>query len=550
MMKNIKNLYILFILICSSLALESCKDLSEINENPNGLTIDNANVNLILPTVLTETAKLYNSLGYGRAAGIMQHTQKDAWAGSHNGIDWGPEDWGGYYNILRNNQAIYNVAVENDLRFHQGVALVMKSFVFGQIADIWGDAPYTNALNGDLGGNENLLPVYDSQETIYNGIIADLKEASQLLSLPKGEYKEILDQADIFYNGDPVKWQKFANSLLLRYLMRVSLKKDVQSDFASVAQSGNLILDNSDNVYMSFLGNTSGDAWPDNADPAFDGTNGSNYRRIKACETLVEALREKNDPRIAVWFEPVEIPSKFLTEEEKATINHLDIIDGVRYLDEEFLISEGTRFNVSVNPDYVGAPPQLESTHGFNLNTEPAQSSFNSFVSFLNERYRESSGPLLRARLMTAAEVNFLLAEAAQKGWISGAENYYNQGITASMQEWGVADNVADYLAQPNVAYDGSLEQIIEQKWMASWTAAQEAWYDYRRTGLPALQMGPFSPRPVFPLRFIYGNNELNFNQANASAAIDRLELTNFSQNDKNSPWSKPWLIAGTGKPY
>src|SRR5690606_23758643 len=115
---------------------------------------------------------------------------------------------------------VYEKAVADDLKFHQGVSLVMRAFVFGQITDLWGDAPYTHALKGDEGETENLLPAYDSQEVIYDGIIADLTEAATLLSDSPDSYREIFPEADPLYGGDPAKWQKLANSLRLRYLMR------------------------------------------------------------------------------------------------------------------------------------------------------------------------------------------------------------------------------------------------------------------------------------------------------------------------------------------
>ncbi len=106
-------------------------------------------------------------------------------------------------------------------------------------------------------------------------------------------------------------------------------------------------------------------------------------------------------------------------------------------------------------------------------------------------------------------------------------------------------------MANADVAYNGTLKQVIEQKWIASWTAATEAWFDFRRTGLPALKAGPAAKRQAIPLRFYYMRDELNINKVNAKAAADKLEVTPFSQADaKNSPWSKSWLIQGTGKPW
>jgi hypothetical protein len=94
-------------------------------------------------------------------------------------------------------------------------------------------------------------------------------------------------------------------------------------------------------------------------------------------------------------------------------------------------------------------------------------------------------------------------------------------------------------------------EQIIEQKWIASWTSAAEAWFDYRRTGLPDLKPGKIVKRPALPIRFYYGVDELNFNPDNTQTAIDNLEQTTYSSSDgKNSAWSKTWLQQGTVKPW
>ena len=149
-MKKIKK--IMMILVLPAIFLVSCEDLTELNENPNGVTIESANPNLLMTTVLTETARSYLNFGFGIAAGVMQHCQKDAWFSSYNNYDWGPSDWDGYYSLLRTNQKVMDIAKEKGLEFQEGVSLVMRAFLFAQIADLWGDAPYTNALKGDEGG--------------------------------------------------------------------------------------------------------------------------------------------------------------------------------------------------------------------------------------------------------------------------------------------------------------------------------------------------------------------------------------------------------------
>jgi hypothetical protein len=167
--------------------------------------------------------------------------------------------------------------------------------------------------------------------------------------------------------------------------------------------------------------------------------------------------------------------------------------------------------------------------------------------------YKSASGPYLKARLISASEVNFILAEAALKTWSVGgtATTYYNAGVKTSLDTWGLSSAYSAYIVRAGVAYAGTLAQIMEQKWIASWTTAQEAWFDYRRTGLPALLPGKVVKRNALPLRFLYGTNELLYNPDKADEAIQVLETTTFSSTDgKNSCWSRPWLLQGTGKPW
>src|SRR5690606_42011039 len=122
------------------------------------------------------------------------------------------------------------------------------------------------------------------------------------------------------------------------------------------------------------------------------------------------------------------------------------------------------------------------------MNPTPGQTSFNPHVSYLHERYSLPKDPLLKARLLSAAEVHFILAEAALKGWDVGDTNtHYEQAIKSSLETWAVAETYGSYIAQPEAAFNNSLEQINAQKWVASWTAATEPWLDYRRSRSPAL---------------------------------------------------------------
>jgi len=552
--KNSRNYFrtgIVLTLAIGTLFWGGCQDLTEMNINPNGASEEEVNPNLIMPTVLTEGAKLYLNLGYQDIAGVVQHTQKDAWSEGHNDFDWGgDQSWNAYYDVLRNNALLYKRASEENLEFHQGVALVMRAFMFGLITDLWGDAPYTDALRGDEEELIYIFPKFDTQETIYTGIIGELEQANTLLSKPASEYAGIIANADVYYRGDPTQWRKFANSLLLRYYMRISDKMPDAAKAGIEKIAGDpgkypLITDAADDAAMAFEGSSAADSWPNNLQ--FDDTGGSNYRRIKMCATLVDRLQALDDPRLPIWANRVQIALKVDPSLPAGT----DRVEGnVRYLSPDKVAG----VTIDQDPDYVGMPPSWSSSvpSSYNLNPTPGQLSNNPHVSFLNDMYKEASGPLLKARLLSAAEVHFILAEAAIKGWsVGNGQDHYNQGVKQSLNAWSVGSAYGNYINNPGVVYEGTVAQVMEQKWIASWTAATEAWFDYRRTGLPDLKAGPAALRRVLPVRFYYMQDELNINRQNAEQALDRLEVTAYSQADgKNSAWSKPWLLQGTGKPW
>ena len=552
-----KSKRLIFILMGLTVLVFSCRDLEEMNINPNGVDPAVAHPNLLLSTVVTSTGQAVVGLGYGDLAGVMQHTQKDGWSGGHNGYDWSTsQNWGGYYSILRNVDEMYNKGVDMELEFHQGVALVMKSYVFGLITDLWGDAPYSQALKGEQGGDENIKPVFDSQEDIYAGILADLETANTLFSGNQNDYEGISAVQDVLLEGDVMSWRKFANSLALRYYMRLS-EKDPSTARAGIEkivddpENYPIILDANDDVTMEYPGASTADAWPTNT--VFGQLEQGSYRRLKMCATLVDTMQGLNDPRLELWAQKVDVPLVVVA----SPADRDETVDGIRYVGPDAVDKYVSQFGFAPDedPEYVGFPPSwsnLPQAYNMNPDNNWAQAPLNPHASHLNERYMNTSGPLIKSRLLTAAEVNFIIAEAALKGWTSeSAQPHYEAGVQASLKAWGKSGDYASYILNPGVVYEGTLEQIMEQKWIASWTAAAEAWFDYRRTGLPALQPGNVVKRDALPLRFYYSVDEMDYNPENSQAAINLLETTTFSAEDgENSAWSKMWVLQGTGLPY
>ncbi len=107
--------------------------------------------------------------------------------------------------------------------------------------------------------------------------------------------------------------------------------------------------------------------------------------------------------------------------------------------------------------------------------------------------------------LMTYAEVLFIKAELAQKGIISAdAKALYEQAVTAAVEQWGVS-MPGGYFDNPSAAYDGTLKRIMEQKFYALFFIDYQQWFEYNRTGLPEVPVGPgVDPGNSMPLRFKY----------------------------------------------
>lgn len=464
MKKYIKVKIVLLVLA----TLASCtKDFEEINANPN--QPEEVSADLLLSTVISTVANQTAQTGWSNGNIVSQLTAKINFTGFDR-YEWGSETglWNTYYGILPEIELILesSLAEETKNTSYEGMALVMRAYVFANLTDNWGNVPYSEAISATEG---NFSPAYDSQESIYTGILEDLRRAETQLAL-----NQAVLGGDILYGGDTEKWIKFANSLRLRYLMRTSNRNDVGAEVQSILDSGNFIATNDDNAVMEYPATTQIDSWPISV-----GRIGS-FDEHRMSETSETVLKGFNDNRLAKWFQTTDNP------EDDPTL-------------------------------FVGL------TNGL---SEDNASTFNggaNNVSRLNQTFFYNTPNSVKAAIIQTAEVHFLFAEAAQRGLISAdAETLYNEGIRLSFEYWEVEQDIVAYTAQPGVAYDNQLETIITQKWLASFLVGLEGWYDFRRTGFPSVIVpGPDNVNnDAVPVRFLYPDSEQTLNGDNYQAAV------------------------------
>lgn len=461
-----KKIVIFFVL--TTIVLSSCtNNFEEINTNPN--QPENVSSDLLLSSVLTTVANRTASTGWNNGNVVAQLTARNNFTGFDR-YNWGSESgiWNTYYGILPEVEIIRNNAKNEGSKntSYEGIALIVRSYIYSNLTDNWTNVPSSEAIKGN---ERNFTPKYDSQESIYTQILEDLKTAESLLA----NGQPILG-GDIWYNGNLEKWRKLANSLRLRYLLRISAKKDVAAELKSIIDGGVYINSNADNAVMSYPATSKIDSWP----VSTGRIGGFDAHRLSI--TSEGILKKFNDNRLKAWYQPTD------NQEDDPNL-------------------------------FVGMPNGLSEDNASNYNGGAKN------VSRLNQALFYDSPNSVKAAVMQYAEVQFILAEAAQRGLISGdAKTYYEEGIKASFQYWGVDQDMSTYLAQTGVAYDNKLETIIIQKWLASFMVGFEAWYDYRRTGLPSVIVpGPDNVNEgVVPVRFLYPSSEQTQNGENYKAAV------------------------------
>lgn len=472
--------YIRFILITvlTLFLLTDCTDnFSELNTNPNTVT------NAVPESLLSPS--LYNfvcyNLGRNKTIGneLMQVTVTISNNNDIHRYDikttYSDGPWNNWYVSLNNFRKIYSIADELNSDAYKGIALVLDAWGTSIITDTYGDVPDSLACKGDEG---ILQPAFDEQEVIYQRIFQKLDSANVLLTRAKTLTTE-QQSLDALYSGDLTKWRKFANSLHLRLLMRLSKRNNE----LNIAEKVNTIITNEGGKYPVFSSND------DSAILRFTGVtpllspfyNYTNYDftgNTGLSEFFINTLMGFTDPRLPVW----------------ATYASL------------------------------GAYWGMQSGYSSGNTPDPGSKLI----------YDLRNNPLL-GNLMNYSELQFLKSEASTRNWCTvDAKTAYEEGVKASVALWidslntSTSVTLKNHLLKDKVkwydsdTYEQKMNKIFTQKYFSLMFTDFQQWFEYRRTGFPTLPAGPgLLNNGKMPVRLKYPVYVQNVNRESYQKAVE-----------------------------
>lgn len=493
-----RKIYIYSVLTCV-LAFAACdKGFDELNRNQVSPTA--INPAFILNNAVVNSSFEANSLVYD--VGIVQQMVTPN-SGVLTGANFNQDNrnstlwaWQRYYrNVIRNTAETIALVKDDPARSNLlHMARILQSFAFMVLTDSYGDIPYRDAGKGFT--EQILFPKYDSQQSIYTDLIKELTEATAALDASKPT-----ESVDVLYGGSIPAWKKFGNSLLLRAGMRL-VKVDAalaQSTVQRAAQSP-LMDANADNAIVRHDNN-----YTNSVSGTLNGSEANNYY---LAEPFVNQLKSTNDPRL-----------------RSIAVRYVGARSG----------PEQAAARASIDPTVqIGMPLGRDNNTIAQTATSLNLASFYDFSQLDRTRMAKLTAP---AFLVTAAQTQLLLAEAAQRGWNVGgstAATLFQRGIRLHMEQLAAygadvaipAAAIDAYItATPYVTTTG-LEQINTQYWIASFLNGPEAFANFRRSGFPALRPNPFAGKDIageFIRRLTYPNSEIAVNSENVQAAIGRM---------------------------
>lgn len=552
-MKTIYNYMVSAVTAVTLLGFGACSDAYMEDVNTDDSKANAIDPNTQLTTALLQTYGDFSLMDTYRSyiTGFTQY-----YAGGWNVSNYAgavyPKDsemshvWNRYYTIGVKNlvDAIHR---SEDMPNTNAALRVHRAYMMAVLSDIYGDIPCTEAGMSYIEGNAN--PKYDTQEEVYDFIFSELKACAEQL----GTGTDVISGDVTSLGGDATAWKKYANTLRLRYAMRISdvAPEKARQEFESALHAdGGIISSAGDDAYVKHI---------DAPFTLYDGANDLDFRANAlgemiygqdpespsfVCSTLFNYMKKMDDPRL------YRVARCYIhtTRSQTDTSGNFDVTDEV--------MDWGNRGGTGIVPCNVGDAWWNEWVNG------PATEEIPTLASLVklypDKGYDKNNYPARMLRptvavafcnadcpgiLITSAEVEFLLAEAASKGWnVPGdANSHYEAGIRASMQMLNsyydivtkISDEEIDAYIAANPLGDNPREAINTQAWILHLTNPSEGWANLRRSDYPALGdrtllpvRGDFpheDPNMQTPVRLRYPLLEAKYNSVNYKEAVERM---------------------------
>ncbi|MBO4665724.1 MAG: SusD/RagB family nutrient-binding outer membrane lipoprotein [Paludibacteraceae bacterium] len=543
----------IFVLFAAAIVLASCSDkiYEEINTDPTKADHINAASQLTYAEL-----QIFGDMNYVDVHRLYTYAFTQHLMGCWNTTNYGGQHrmddnemsrpWNNLYPAaLRNLTDAIEQTKDDSTQVNVHAALrIFRVYVGSLLTDYYGDIPFTEAGRGYIDGTSQ--PKYDKQEDLYPLFFEELKAAAKLFDI-----NALAISSDPLFNGDLEAWKTFANSLRLRYAMRISdvLPDLAKQEFTAALEDGvmtstaddacvkhmNVSYSFGQESYKDFRGNAMAKYFYGN-DPA----NNPSY----VCQTLWEQLYKNNDPRTTRI-------CRFYIDD------YMSISTGDGRID----MTDAVLATQAANPDAkvisMVAPgdfswddwPTYPNLPGSELEAKVAsvQATHPDYSPATNPRWLKPklANNFLRSDnpgvLMTYAEVCFLRAEAAVLKWTSDdAQSCYEAGIRASMDfltayyacDVITAAEYAAYIAQPAIAFGATAaqqkSQINTQAWILHFHNPAEAWANVRRSDYPQLKApagkNPLIDGDVIPVRLCYPLKEETYSKDAYSEAKARVE--------------------------
>lgn len=541
-MRKIKTFIILSAALLAGIS-SSCSD-----SYMEDLNTDKSKANSIDPNAQLTTAELqtYGDLGMVEIYRNYLYAFTQQLMGCWNTTNYGGRHtvdnnemgriWTSFYpKAIKNlTDAIHRSAEDENRKNINAILRIYRVYMMSVITDIYGDAPYSEAGQGYL--KEIYNPKYDTQEDIYNDFFTELKDAASALNAANDRIT-----GDVIYNGDVAKWIKLANSLRLRYAIRISdvAPEKARKEFEdALASEGGVLTSGSDDAlikYMDISFSFGQDSYTDYRGNALsqllfgnDPANNPSY----LCSTFFNQLYNTKDPRTFMI-------ARFYYDglmSQTSPDNRIDLTDEI------------TGKGIAMNPCQPGAFSYDPWPQGYDsdMMKEIAKTNPSVETTMARETEPKLANNFLRGDnpgvVMTCAEVNLLLAEASLKKWNTGGtvEGFYSKGVRAAMDfladNYGY-DRISDNDFNAYIADNGTghTEQqakaaINTQAWILHFTNPAECWANVRRSGYPRLK----SPAEYgfvqyltggkdIPVRLCYPTLESSYNKPGYDEALKRM---------------------------